>query len=156
MAGRTPEALRTAQETVTGAERRAQELARQYADAFNRVIDAEGAVLVRLSDQEAKLRRQLQAATVCGDRGSGHLPQGVRLLAHQARRNGVVTDPFDELTADLDDVADAALDAAERDLEDELIRALVNMFEIHQFLVGEIIAGRPIPPEIRQLIHDME
>jgi hypothetical protein len=51
-------------------------LAREYADAFGTAIDrertqlaqrplyAEGAVLVRLSDHEAKLRRELQAATV--------------------------------------------------------------------------------------------
>lgn len=67
-----------------------------------------------------------------------------------------MTDPFDELAADLDDVAEAAIDAAERDLEDDLIRALVNMFELQHFITSEIIAGRPIPPEIRQLIRDME
>jgi hypothetical protein len=67
-----------------------------------------------------------------------------------------VTDPFDEIAADLDDVAEAAVKAAEADLEDELIHALVAMFELQHLLTSEIIAGRPIPPEIRQLIKDME
>jgi hypothetical protein len=77
-------------------------------------------------------------------------------MAVEIAPGGIVTDPFDDITADLDDVAAAALDAAEQDLQDELIAALVAMFELQHFLTSEIIAGRPIPPEIRQLIRDME
>jgi hypothetical protein len=77
MGGQLPQALKAAQEAVAEAEQHAQALTREYAQAFGEAVQrervqlagrpavyAEGAVLVRLSDQEASLRKQLQAATV--------------------------------------------------------------------------------------------
>jgi hypothetical protein len=39
-------------------------------------------------------------------------------------------DEFDELTAGLGDVADAAVEQASQDLDDDVIRRVVNMFEL--------------------------
>jgi len=75
--GQVPRDIKAAQQAVTAAEQHARALAKEYAEAFGEAIKreraqlggrpavyAEGAVLVRLTDREGELRRELQAATV--------------------------------------------------------------------------------------------
>ncbi len=76
MGGRTPNLVKQAEDQVTAARRRLDDVAAEYGRAFAAAIERsrlkterptlykEAAVLVTLTTEEARLRRELQAATV--------------------------------------------------------------------------------------------
>jgi hypothetical protein len=53
-------------------------------------------------------------------------------------------DEFDELAAGLDDVSEAAVDEAERDWQNEMLGALINLFELRRRIESD-------PDEVRKL-----